>query len=88
MPKAGDLAAFSVKKRNAPAIIEPTSIERSQKSAPKLITKGFRVLPEAAHQFEMLRAELGKEHPKDMGPKLIAEALNLLFNKYGKPPIA
>jgi hypothetical protein len=88
MPKAGDLAAFTVKKRNAPAIVEPASSEMHQKSAPKLITKGFRLMPEAAHQFEMLRAELGKEHPKDMGPKLIAEALNLLFQKYGKPPIA
>jgi hypothetical protein len=25
---------------------------------------------------------------KDKGPALIAEALNLLFEKYGKPPVA
>jgi hypothetical protein len=27
-------------------------------------------------------------HGKDKGPALIAEALNLLFEKYGKPPVA
>jgi len=82
MPKAANLEDFMVRKASAAA--KPAEEKRQV----KLITKGFRVQPDAAHQFEMLRAELGKEHPKDMGPKLIADALNLLFRKHGKPPIA
>jgi hypothetical protein len=83
MPKAA-AALDKFKVRKASAAVKPAE----EKGPVKLITKGFRVLPDAAHQFETLRAELGKEHPKDMGPKLIADALNLLFRKHGKPPIA
>jgi hypothetical protein len=36
----------------------------------------------------MLKAEISGENGKDKGPALIAEALNLLFKKHGKPPIA
>ncbi len=85
MPKAGDLASFNVKKRPVSTQTEANSVD---KQPSKLITKGFRVTPEAAHQFEMLRSELGRSHPKEMGPRLIGEALNLLFQKHGKPPIA
>lgn len=35
----------------------------------------------------MLKAEVSG-HGKDKGPALIAEALNLLFTKYGKSPVA
>jgi len=49
-------------------------------SATPLITKGFRVKPEAARQFDMLKAEVSG-NGKDKGPALIAEALNLLFQK-------
>ena len=51
------------------------------------MTKGFRIKPEAARQFDMLKAEVSG-NGKDKGPALIAEALNLLFKKYGKPPVA
>jgi hypothetical protein len=34
----------------------------------------------------MLKAEVSGRNGKDKGPALIAEALNLLFDKYGKPP--
>lgn len=61
--------------------------ERPQESAP-LITKGFRIKPEAARQFDMLKVEVEGVSGKDKGPTLIAEALNLLFAKYGKPPVA
>jgi hypothetical protein len=54
----------------------------------RLITKGFRLKPEAARQFDMLKAEVSGRNGKDKGPALIAEALNLLFEKYGKPPVA
>ena len=55
--------------------------------ATPLVTKGFRVKPEAARQFDMLKAEVSG-NGKDKGPTLIAEALNLLFKKYCKPPVA
>lgn len=55
--------------------------------ATPLMTKGFRVKPEAARQFDVLKAEVSG-NGKDKGPALIAEALNLLFKKYGKPPVA
>ena len=54
---------------------------KGQTSTKKL--KGFLLRPEAAVQFDVLKAETGMK-----GPDLIAEALNLLFEKYGKPPIA
>jgi len=87
MPKAADLSQFNVKARRTPAVaLEP--VRKPDAAERKLITKGFRVTPEAAHQFNILGAELGKDDPKNTGPKLIAEALNWLFTKYGKPPIA
>jgi hypothetical protein len=36
----------------------------------------------------MLKAEVEGKNGKDKGPALIAEALNLLFEKYEKPPVA
>jgi hypothetical protein len=91
MSKAADLAQFNVRKR-----AELTSVPRKKgdestrerKTEARLITKGFRVTPEAAHQYNILCAELGKDDPKNTGPRLIAEALNWLFTRYGKPPIA
>jgi hypothetical protein len=72
----------------APAEEAPTSRKRGrgEPSAP-LITKGFRIKPEAAKQFDVLKAEISG-NGKDKGPALIAEALNLLFKRYGKPPVA
>jgi hypothetical protein len=89
MPKAAaDLSQFTVKKRAAPASVPTSRKEVNRDQEAKLITKGFRVSREAAHQFNMLCAEMGKDDPKNAGPRLIAEALNDLFKKYGKPPIA
>jgi hypothetical protein len=87
--KAADLSQFQVNIERPPE----EAPRRGQKKikhtpAPALITKGFRVKPEAARQFDMLKAESGGENGKDKGPALIAEALNLLFKKHGKPPIA
>jgi hypothetical protein len=89
MAKAADLAQFQVnveKSRLAEDII-PCKTE-SGSSDTRLITKGFRLKPEAARQFDMLKAEVSGRNGKDKGPVLIAEALNLLFEKYGKPPVA
>ena len=50
----------------------------------ELLQKLFQVKRRAIRQFDVLKGEQG---PRS-GPRLIAEALNLLFEKYGKPPIA
>jgi hypothetical protein len=87
--KAADLSRFQVNVETPPAEEAAPVRERERGSAgARLITKGFRVKPEAARQFDMLKAEVSAKNGKDKGPALIAEALNLLFNKYGKSPVA
>lgn len=83
--KKADLSAFQVNKKPVPKAPRSPETE-AEKAKRRLITKAFMVTPEAAQQFDILRAELGPGQGK--GPALIAEALNLLFEKYGKPPIA
>jgi hypothetical protein len=90
MAKAADLSRFQVNVEKPQAAEEappPRKRERRAAAAP-LITKGFRIKPEAARQFDMLKAEIEGKNGKDKGPALIAEALNLLFKEYGKPPEA
>ena len=91
MAKAADLSQFQVNVEKPIASEEATPAgnrrERPKATVP-LITKGFRLKPEAARQFEMLKAEVEGVNGKDKGPALIAEALNLLFAKYGKPSVA
>ena len=54
----------------------------------KLIDKHFRVTPEAARAFNLLAAlQYSGEGPRP-GPVLIAEALNLLFEKYDMEQVA
>jgi hypothetical protein len=66
----------------------PAAVPRTKKSAPlKLKKAGFLVHPEALKQFDILRAELAGDDRRNAGPKLMHEALNLLFQKYGKPMI-
>jgi hypothetical protein len=89
MAKAADLSQFQVNAEKPPAEEAALSPQRERsKATVPLITKGFRLKPEAARQFEMLKAEVEGVNGKDKGPTLIAEALNLLFDKYGKPPVA
>jgi hypothetical protein len=87
--KAADLSQFQVNVEKPPVEEAPPPRKR-ERGLPgtQLITKGFRVKPEAARQFDMLKAEVEGKNGKDKGPILIAEALNLLFDKYGKPPVA
>ena len=89
MAKAADLEKFQVN-IDKPAAPPRTAVKKPKKPAEaKLITRGFRVTPEAARQFDLLKAELEIDgNNKNKGPALIAEALNLLFKKHGKPPIA
>jgi hypothetical protein len=87
--KAADLSDFQVNIEGPPKEVTGPAQKKSRPApTPSLITKGFRVKPEAARQFDMLKAEIGGENGKDKGPALIAEALNLLFKKHGKPPVA
>ena len=89
MAKAADLSQFQVNVERPPAKEAALSPQRERpKSSIPLITKGFRIKPEAARQFDVLKAEVEGVHGKDKGPALIAEALNLLFTKYGKEPVA
>jgi hypothetical protein len=89
MAKAADLSQFQVNVEKPPAEETALSPQRERpKAAVPLITKGFRVKPEAARQFDMLKVEVESVNGKDKGPALIAEALNLLFVKYGRPPVA
>jgi hypothetical protein len=84
MAKAADLSRFQVNVEKPPAVEEEAAAsnrrERRQGSGP-LITKGFRIKPEAARQFDLLKVEVEGVSGKDKGPALIAEALNLLFAK-------
>jgi hypothetical protein len=91
MAKAADLSRFQVNREqgNAPVEELPAGHRRERtKTTVPLITKGFRLKPEAARQFDLLKVEVEGVSGKDKGPALIAEALNLLFAKYGKPPRA
>jgi hypothetical protein len=90
MAKAADLAQFQVNVEKPPPAEDATPPRASGRRASdtRLITKGFRLKPEAARQFDMLKAEVSARNGKDKGPGLIAEALNLLFEKYGKSPVA
>ena len=54
----------------------------------KLIDKHFRVTPEASQAFNLLVAQQYTGTGPQLGPVLIAEALNLLFEKYGMEPVA
>ena len=88
--KPADLSRFQVNVET-PQEDKALAPRKGKTAAPAvatpLVTKGFRVKPEAARQFDMLKAEVSG-NGKDKGPALIAEALNLLFKKQGKPPVA
>jgi len=49
----------------------------------QLVNKMFRLKPEAILAFDILKAEQGSRS----GPRLIAEAIDLLLVKYGKKKI-
>lgn len=72
--------------------LAPQSVQQKPRKRPPIALKkaGFLVHPEALTQFDVLRAELAGDDRKNAGPKLIHEALNLLFAKHGKkviPPL-
>jgi hypothetical protein len=68
--------------------LAPQAQQKPRKRPPIALKKaGFLVHPEALMQFDVLRAELAGDDRKNAGPKLIHEALNLLFAKHGKKVI-
>ncbi len=81
MSKPADQSRFQVAKPtdtpNQPAPAPSTTVTPARKM------KGFRIRIDAAKQLAMLKIETDKDEQD-----LLAEALNLLFEQYGKPPIA
>src|SRR5215470_17354581 len=80
--KPADLSRFQVQVETPQA--DKARAPRKGKTAvpavaTSVVTKGLRVKPEAARQFDMRKAEVSG-NGKDKGPTLLAEALNLLFN--------
>jgi len=64
-----------------PPAAHPTTSRPPSRRDKRAIT-GY-VSPKAFQQFQILRAERGRDVQQ-----LVEEALNDLFQKYGKPPIA
>jgi hypothetical protein len=68
--------------------LAPRRVPKPRKAATIQLRKaGFLVHPKALQQFDVLKAELAGENRRNIGPRLLNEALNLLFEKYGKPLI-
>lgn len=81
MAKPADLSQFQVKKSGTGP--EPDSpLPKRAKPGDERKLKGFRIRTEAAKQLAMLKIETDTAEQD-----LVAEALNLLFKKYGKPQI-
>lgn len=70
----------------APKAAAPTPTPRKPAMV-KLKKAGFLVHPKSLQQFDILRAELAGDDRRNAGPKLMHEALNLLFEKHGKPVV-
>ena len=66
----------------------PGEEDPQQPAKRRLIDKHFRMTPEAARAFNLLAAQLYSGEGPRPGPDLIAEALNMLFEKYGMDPVA
>ena len=62
--------------------------EAAEPERPRLIDKHYRVTPEASRAFNLLAAQQYSGEGPRPGPALIAEALNMLFEKYGMDQVA
>lgn len=78
--KAADLSQFQVKKPDVPPQTPATSPARPDGER---VQKGFRIRTEAARELGLLKLDTGRSEQD-----LVAEALNLLFEKHGRPPVA
>lgn len=82
--KRGSLAGFSSKKTSAPAQTQPQE-QKPQPQEEGNNRKGqtLRLSPEAWKQLKFMAFDSGHT-----AHTLLVEAVNDLFKKYGKPPIA
>src|SRR4051812_30237251 len=71
-----------------PRAAAPVALKLRKPATVKLKKAGFLVHPKSLQQFDILRAELAGDDRRNAGPKLMHEALNLLFEKYGKPTVS
>lgn len=92
--KKADLASFKVKSATPMPVPAPkpeinevkTGAETDLSRAERELTlkrKTFEIHPDAIREFEILRAARGLK-----SYELVAEALNLLFEKHGRPQVA
>ncbi|PLX34410.1 MAG: hypothetical protein C0605_13720 [Hyphomicrobiales bacterium] len=69
-----------------PELANVTSLRRRKQPQAlrqvNLVKKGIQLPPESARQFELLRAEQGRK-----GYDLWTEAVDLLLQAHGKPPV-
>jgi hypothetical protein len=77
---AADLSVFSVR-TPAPAPVAQPPVAATESR--DYIKKASKITRQADKQLAMLSIEADKHEYE-----LVAEALNLLFQKYGKPPVA
>ena len=70
-----NLANFDIQDPAAKPDAKPASKPRKMKA--------FRIRTEAVRELAMLKAETGASEQD-----LIGEAINLLFSRYGRPPVA
>lgn len=84
MSRKPSLADFQVKPSDAPSSSRTRAAVKRKPAPParNFVTKTFELTPEAAREFDILRAEVGVK-----SYQLAGEALNLLFKKHGKPQV-
>ena len=81
MPKPGSFFTSTPADAPKPTRREPTATAKEPKRGAHLISGLFP--PDVWKQYGMLAAELGVDKRQ-----LLAEALNMVFEKHGKNPIA
>ena len=87
MSSADKLARLKVNAGGPRPELGKVTTLRQRKPKPRasgsaLVKKGIQLPPEAAKQFELLRAEQGRK-----GYELWAEAVNLLLEAHGHDPV-
>ena len=80
--KLPDLARFRVSKPASSPTVPAQNVSPGYVS-PEYKLKGFRIRTEASKQLAMLKVTTDRDQQD-----LLADALNLLFEQHGLPPIA
>ena len=80
--KAADLSDFQVNIEKPPKEApRPAPKKTKHTPAPSLITKGFRVKPEAARQFDMLKGGNQRRERQGQRPRIDCGSLKSAFQK-------